>query len=79
MNTNIPWYSQEEWDQVLLSIKQAERLNSAALIDIHKVAAKIRRCYESLSESIAIICSHTCMDCRDICSVIRCTLIKFKI
>ena len=78
VNANIPWSNQEEWDQVLLSIKQVERSNPAALIDLHKMAVKIRGLYESLSESIAAICSHTCTGCQDICCVRASIWFDFK-
>jgi len=68
-NTMIPWQSREEWHQVFLSIKRIDRLYKNKLEKVNSAAIKIKRKFEALSVPMENLCSHTCVNCEDICCI----------
>ena len=66
-HANIPWYLADEWNQVFISIKRIDGLYGDKLENVSDMAGKIRQKFEELSESIEMVCSHTCVHCEDIC------------
>ncbi len=68
-HNNTPWSLKTEWDQVFLSIKRIEKIHGKRCDYLYDTAKDIRLKYEEISDSIEMVCSHTCVDCEDICCI----------
>ncbi|MCP4669822.1 MAG: hypothetical protein GY857_00825 [Desulfobacula sp.] len=74
--SNIPWQMDEEWSQVLLSLKAIE--NKGRLTAILNTAEKIQQKFEIMSKPMEKLCSHTCINCEDICCLRATIWFDFK-
>ncbi len=77
-DTNIPWNTAEEWDQVLLSIKRIDGLYRQELGRVYKTANQIRHRLEEISGAVEKLCFHTCGHCEDICCIRASIWFDFK-
>ena len=65
--SNIPWQMDEEWNQVLLSLKAIDSKGKDRLLELFRIAKKIKNEFEIMSEPMEQLCSCTCIECEDIC------------
>ncbi|MCP3872687.1 MAG: hypothetical protein GY699_05955 [Desulfobacteraceae bacterium] len=65
--THIPWQTLDEWNQIFFSIQAIDNLYGDKLNNIRELAINIRQKYKQISDAIEMVCSHTCVDCMDIC------------
>ncbi|CCK78933.1 hypothetical protein [Desulfobacula toluolica] len=66
-HATIPWSSNDEWSQVFIFIKKIDKLYGGKLEIVSDMAIKIQQKFEKISESIDMVCSQTCVQCKDIC------------
>ncbi len=66
-SNTIPWKSNEEWEQVLLTIKNFERQYDKQPLFFYDLAVQIKEKIDSLSATMEDLCKKVCPDCKDIC------------
>ncbi len=76
--SNIPWQIDEEWNQVLVSLQAIENKGKERLTQLFSIAKKIQRKFEIMSEPMEKLCSHTCINCEDICCLRATIWFDFK-
>ncbi|MDC3237286.1 hypothetical protein OAT93_00985 [bacterium] len=74
----IPWQTDEEWNQVLLSLQAIESKGKKRLTKLFGTAKKIQKNFEMMSESMEKLCSYTCINCEDICCLRATIWFDFK-
>ncbi|MEN8210622.1 MAG: hypothetical protein ABFR31_02815 [Thermodesulfobacteriota bacterium] len=76
--SNTPWQIDEEWNQVLLSLKAIDSEGKGRLSELFRIAEKIKKEFEIMSEPMEQLCSCTCIKCEDICCVRATIWFDFK-
>lgn len=76
--SNIPWQRDEEWNQVLLSLKAIDSKGKGRLSELFRIAKKIKKEFEVMSDPMEQLCLCTCIKCEDICCVRATIWFDFK-
>lgn len=76
--SNIPWQTDEEWNQVLLTFKAIEKRGEERLNELFKITNKIKKEFVIMSEPMDQLCSYACINCEDICCVRATIWFDFK-